>query len=570
MVRQMLPYCVHTFFVISALIGHAFSFGDCENTDTFECPSASINDEAGSLSLLQHTASLKKAQSNIKSIDADTELAIEKNADANSWPKAPFKAMPSPFKPIPGEIVVTPPLAYRITLAILAALVLCTFIGFFATEKKSKKQDTRPLAQTISCDPYIKRTELVLQDFLEKMTDDQLDRDFIVPIDKRGRVTYRRLKTFIASRDADLSRFGVHGNDRIATILGDGPEAAVAFWAFSAQCQFCPVNHKATNEEIDFLLNDLTDTKSGFSMKAVVLYKQDFDRVRGFNLIQCVKDARFGGLFSLSGKEDQVEKVPRQTEDIALVIQTSGTTKKPKMVPLTHDNLILCAETIVEMIGLHREDRSLNFLPLFHIGGIANNVIAPVLSGSSVITAEDFTGPAAFGWVVQYEPTWYYGSPTTHILMMRDHEPPKGHRLRLIRNATAALLPSVAEEMDNFWNCEILPGYGMSECTPIASHHVGRKVKLDCVGPATGPPVRIARFDDEKRTLEKVAGGEICIQGPCVFKGYEVRDHMHGENPNDDAFIDGWFRTGDNGMVDPDTGYYKITGRAKEIIIRGG
>jgi len=331
------------------------------------------------------------------------------------------------------------------------------------------------------------------------------------------------------------------------------------------------VNHKATNEEIDFLLNDLTDKKSGSTLKGVVLFKEDFERVRGFNLIECTKDTRFGGLFSLSAaKEAPVQKVPRKKDDIALVIQTSGTTKKPKMVPLTHDNLILCAKTIIEMIGLHHDDRSLNFLPLFHIGGIANNVIAPVLSNSSVITAEDFTGEKAFGWVVDYEPTWYYGSPTTHILMMRDHETPRSHRLRLIRNATAALLPSVAEEMDNFWNCEILPGYGMSECTPIASHHVGRKVKLDCVGPATGPPVRIARFDDEKRTLEKVAGGEICIQGPCVFKGYEVRDHMHGENPNDDAFIDGWFRTGDNGMVDPETGYYKITGRAKEIIIRGG
>jgi hypothetical protein len=133
--------------------------------------------------------------------------------------------------------------------------------------------------------------------------------------------------------------------------------------------------------------------------------------------------------------------------------------------------------------------------------------------------------------------------------------------------------------MDNFWNCEILPGYGMSECTPIASHHIGCKVKLDCVGPATGPPVRIARFDEETRSLEDVpekASGEICIRGPAVFNGYEVREHMHGENPNDDAFIEDpntklrWFRTGDNGMVDQETKYYKITGRAKEIIIRGG
>jgi acyl-CoA synthetase (AMP-forming)/AMP-acid ligase II len=484
---------------------------------------------------------------------------------------APLEPHASPFADITTIIVATPPLAYRITLWICSILVVCATIGFFATEKRKKKDDDRKLATAISADPFIKRDEATLQDFLEKMTDDELDRDFIIPIDKRERLTFRRLKDFVYSKDADLSRFGVSGNDRIATILGDGPEAAVAFWAFSAQCSFCPVNHKATNEEIDFLLHDLTDKKSGATMKAVVVYKEDVERVRGFTLIECTRDSRFGGLFFLNAaKETSVRKVPRKKEDIALVIQTSGTTKKPKMVPLSHDNLILCAKTIVQMIGLHHEDRSLNFLPLFHIGGIANNVIAPVLSNSSVITAEDFTGEKAYNWLVEHEPTWYYGSPTTHILMMKDHETPRAHRLRLIRNATAALLPSVAEEMDNFWNCEILPGYGMSECTPIASHHIGCRVKLDCVGPATGPPVRIARFDDEKRTLEDVPSGEICIQGPCVFKGYEVRDHMHGENPNDDAFIGGWFRTGDNGVRDSETKYYKITGRAKEIIIRGG
>jgi acyl-coenzyme A synthetase/AMP-(fatty) acid ligase len=364
---------------------------------------------------------------------------------------------PSPFTNLGYVYIATAPTAYKVTLWILAILVICTVIGFFATEKKKKTDDGKKLATAISAEPFVKRDEQVLQDFLAKMTDDELDRDFIIPVDRRERLTFRRLKDFISSKDADLSRFGVSGNDRIATVLGDGPEAAVAFWAFSAQCSFCPVNHKATNEEIDFLLNDLTDPKSGAQMKAVVLYKEDFARIKGFNVIECTRDLRFGGLFSLSAAtETPVTKVRRTKDDIALVIQTSGTTKKPKMVPLTHDNLILCSKTIIQMIGLHHEDRSLNFLPLFHIGGIANNVISPVLSNSSVITAEDFTGEKAFGWVVDYEPTWYYGSPTTHILMMRDHETPKGHRLRLIRNATAALLPSVAEEMDNFWNCEFL------------------------------------------------------------------------------------------------------------------
>jgi len=529
---------------------------DCANIDAVDY-SGFTDEESGSLSLLQHSASKLKTDLRSEHADVTNEKSAANQTHESSWPMAALKPEPSPFIVANIVIVLTAPTAYTVTLAIISVLVICAIAVFFFTEKKRKLDDGKKLAKPIRCDTMVPHR---LQDFLENMTDQELDRDFIIPIDRRERLTFRRLKDFIQSRDADLSRFGVGGDDRIATILGDGPEAAVAFWAFSAQCSFCPVNHKATNEEIDFLLNDLTDKKSGATMKGVVLYRNDFERVKGFTLIECIKDSRFGGLFSLSAeKETPVTKVRREKDDIALVIQTSGTTKKPKMVPLSHDNLILCSKTIIKMIELHHEDRSLNFLPLFHIGGIANNVISPVLSNSSVITAEDFTGEKAFGWVVAHEPTWYYGSPTTHILMMRDHETPKNHRLRLIRNATAALLPSVAEEMDTFWNCEILPGYGMSECTPIASHHTGCKVKLDCVGPATGPQVKLS------------ASGEICIFGPEVFSGYEVRDHMQGEDPNTEAFIEGgWFRTGDNGAVDEDTNYYKITGRAKEIIIRGG
>merc|ERR1719331_484238 len=111
--------------------------------------------------------------------------------------------------------------------------------------------------------------------------------------------------------------------------------------------------------------------------------------------------------------------------------------------------------------------------------------------------------------------------------------------------------------MGKFWkNCEILPGYGMSECTPIASHQFTKLVRLASSGPQAGPQLAV----DEK--------GEICVKGPAVFSGYEVRKHMD-EDPNIVAFEGGWFHTGDAGNLDSE-GYLTITGRFKEIIIRGG
>merc|ERR1719491_2748748 len=226
------------------------------------------------------------------------------------------------------------------------------------------------------------------------------------------------------------------------------------------------------------------------------------------------------------------------------------------------------------MLDLTPEDRALNLVPLHHISGISNSMIAPVISHSSVVCAPTFGGGSAYELCLDYQPSWYFGSPTIHILMMHGQDPPRAKTVRLIRNATAALLPSTADDMTKFWGCEILPGYGMSECTPIAGHQCGRLVRIASVGPAAAPKISI----DEK--------GEILIKGHAVFSGYEFRDHME-EDPNIDAFEpndgsfhtgDGaevqqqherWFHTGDCGWID-ELGYFSITGRFKELIIRGG
>jgi len=545
------------------------SLGRCYNRRDTSClEEALVYDDSQfeqSVSLLQHAATVRRSghiASQTEGVKRQVFAAdaIQRSHRLDSaWPMAivDFRAPPAPDARKAPIIVVTPPLSYRITLGFIVLLLVVAVAVFFITEKKrSKPVKEQELAKPLSSDAYLDRgayPQQTVQDFIDKS-----DRLYLISVNGKKPLTYERLKAFISSKEADVSRFGVAGRDRLAAILGDGPEGAVAFWAFSAQCTFCPISHRATDDEIAFTLQDLP-------AKAVVAYREDLDRIKALQLpqlpliIECILEKEVAGLFSLEGKLAPVERQPAQRQDIALVIQTTGTTKKPKLVPLTHENLILCALTIKDAIGLNDQDRSLHFLPLHRVGGLANHVIAPVVSHSCVVCADEFDPRKAFHQVMKHRPTWYYGSPTAHMLMMSGKEKPADHRLRLIRNSTAALLPKLADEMTFFWGCEILPAYGMSECTPIASHQTQKLMRLQGVGPAAAPEIKIDGSGEE---------GDICIRGPSVFSGYEYRSHMGDENPNT-AFRDGWFYTGDRGRKDKDD-YYFLTGRSKDIIIRGG
>jgi len=537
------------------------------------------------------------------------------------------KVLPHPKAEVdPFEMIVIAPVGFRIEMSILSVLVVAAFVMFFVTEKKWLAPDVSaskllekaepinaenaPLGDDLKAkasiavgdevqgpigkvgkvrsvdmarqtcrvegtgiDEWIDKDipfsdikkvypklidfkEETLQDFLKDAKADQI---FLVG-EHRKPLYYKRLWQFI-STEADLSRFGITKNDRLAAMLGDGPEAVVAFLAFSGQCVYCPINHKATDDEISYMLCDL-------DVKAVVLYRLDIGRCQGRSAIECTVNTQEAGLFTLRGPSIQLATANSEIgaptkHDVALIIQTAGSTRKPKMVPITHENLILNGKVIADkLLHLKKEDRALNFLPLCHMGGIANNIIAPILTKSSVICAPSFTGDSAFNLLVNYHATWYFGTPTTHILMMRDQHKPQKHDLRLIRNAAAALLPTVFDEMSKFWTFNeemtILPGYGITECCCVASHQYKKSVLSSSVGPAAGPEMIVEN------------SGEIKIRGPCVFKGYVVKDRdPMEENPNSAFDADGWFSTGDCGWFN-EFSYLSIIGRFKEVIVRGG
>jgi acyl-CoA synthetase (AMP-forming)/AMP-acid ligase II len=253
---------------------------------------------------------------------------------------------------------------------------------------------------------------------------------------------------------------------------------------------------------------------------------------------------------------------------VALVLHTSGTTSRPKQVPLRHRNLIASARTIVATYDLSADDVSLCVMPLFHVHGLVASTLAALLAGGTVLAPARFSAGRFWQDARRYGATWYSAVPTIHqILLARADEdaPPAGATgLRFIRSCSSALAPAVLRRMEERFGVPALEAYGMTEAAhQMASNPLppGQRVP-GSVGLATG--VRIGIMDNTGALLPASAIGEVVIRGESVTGGYH-----NNPQANADAFTNGWFRTGDQGRLD-DAGYLYLTGRIKELILRGG
>jgi oxalate---CoA ligase len=283
-----------------------------------------------------------------------------------------------------------------------------------------------------------------------------------------------------------------------------------------------------------------------------------------------VDDDAPAGQFRLSGEAlgDAGAAGPAGPDDIALVLHTSGTTSRPKIVPLTQANLAASAQNIRATLALTAADRCLNIMPLFHIHGLIAAVLSSLSAGASVVCTPGFNALRFFGWLEEAKPSWYTAVPTMHQAILsragRNAESIAAAKLRFIRSSSSSLPPQVMAELEEAFGCPVLESYGMTE----ASHQMASNPlppgarKPGCVGPAAGPEMAIMATDGS--LLGPDAVGEIVIRGPNVTSGYE-----NNPKANVEAFAHGWFHTGDQGTMDAD-GYFRITGRLKEIINRGG
>jgi amino acid adenylation domain-containing protein len=248
-------------------------------------------------------------------------------------------------------------------------------------------------------------------------------------------------------------------------------------------------------------------------------------------------------------------------------MHTSGTTAQPKSVPLTHVNICSSANHARVALSLKEDDRYLNILPLFHVGGLISGLMTSLMAGASVVCAPDFEASKFFDWLAEFRPTWYMGVSVIHQAILAHaslyREVIARCPLRFIRSPAAALSPTVHVALESTFNVPVLTSYGVTEAILVACNPLPpQQRKLGSVGVAVGP--EIAVIDAESTLLPAEETGEVVIRGPNVMRGYE-----NDPAANREAFTHGWFRTGDQGFLDAD-GYLFITGRLKELINRGG
>ncbi len=386
----------------------------------------------------------------------------------------------------------------------------------------------------------------------------------------RDALTFDSLRALSNNTLGVLNAAGIGRNDRIAIVLPSGPEMASAFLSLAACATAAPLNPAYKAEEFEFYLSDL-------GAKAVIVLDGDESPVVAaaaklkVPLIPLTPQSDGpAGAFSLApiAAASAVTGGMAAPDDTALILHTSGTTSRPKIVPLSHTNLCASARNISEWLNLQAQDCCLNVMPFFHIHGLIAAVLSSLYAGASVACTPGFNALKFFSWFDEIRPSWYTAAPTMHQAILaragRNLEILERNPLRLIRSSSSSLPGPVMTELEEVFGAPVIESYGMTE----AAHQMTsnplppRERRPGCVGIAAGPEVAI--MAPEGGLLEPAEIGEIVIRVDNVTKRYENNDTANAE-----AFAEGWFRTGDQGKLDG-AGYLTLTGRLKEIINRGG
>lgn len=386
----------------------------------------------------------------------------------------------------------------------------------------------------------------------------------------RPTLTYAALLRQIDAVIEVLNAAGIGREDPVALVLPHGPEIAVAAYAVACCATAAPINPMYRIAELEFALEDLCVralfVEAGSENAATAVA-----RARGIPIFELARRAA-AGAFDLvapaTGKAPAARGGPAAPGDVALVLHTSGTTGRPKIVPLTHTNLAASVEAMVKAFDFTAADRCLSLLPLFHIA-LLSNVIIPFATGGSTICTEGLAAPSRFGEIfTTAKPTWYVGVPALHSALRaqvaRTPEILERHSFRFIASGAMSLSSREAEEIEAELRAPVVGGYGLTESAGLATASPlppGRR-KHGSVGVSIGSELAIV--DETGRPLPAGQRGEVVLRGPNVMSGY--RDQPEA---NADAFFGNWLRTGDLGHLDED-GYLWISGRLKEVINRGG
>jgi acyl-CoA synthetase (AMP-forming)/AMP-acid ligase II len=388
-------------------------------------------------------------------------------------------------------------------------------------------------------------------------------------------LSYAALQRALDRAAGRLAALGVGEGDRVALVAANGPALVVAFLAIVASgAAAAPLNPALSVAELTVELDDLRVSRllhDGSAAAAtaaaaaaanvpasVIRLADDLLHIDGAanSAADSAADGGVGAPLEAAG----------DAGTLALLLHTSGTTSKPKTVPIRQRNLVASTGAVALTYGLTGEDVTMCVMPLFHVHGLVATVLATLSTGGTVVLPR--FRPAAF-WddAASHGATWYTAVPTIHSRLLTrlvELPAPPAHRLRFARSCSAPLPATLWQRYEETTGVPLVEAYGMTEAAhQMASNPLppGER-KPGTVGRATG--VEIAALDDDWQPVPAGVEGEVAVRGPSV-----VQEYLDNPAATSAAFRRGWFRTGDVGRLSPD-GYLTLVGRLKELINRAG
>ena len=364
-----------------------------------------------------------------------------------------------------------------------------------------------------------------------------------------------------------LAGYGVNKGAAVSIVLENSLDFMVDFLAVTrAGAIAAPLNPAYTVDEFKFFMEDA-------DAKLVIVSAGATAAIEAANSLSIpflISSVNSDGKVALSHEDNNLSKSINpenpSPDDIALFLHTSGTTSRPKGVPLTHSNLMTSLNNIVKTYGLSENDTALVVMPLFHVHGLIGVALSSLNSAGTIVIPPRFSASNFWQSQALTKATWYSAVPTIHqILLIRaddDNAPAKS--FRFIRSCSASLAPSVFSDLESRFGAPVLEAYGMTE----ASHQMSSNLlppgsrAPGTVGVGTG--VEIAIMNEQGTLLDVGERGEVVIKGKNVTHGYHNNPEANAE-----AFTNGWFRTGDQGILSGGS-VLTLTGRLKELINRGG